>query len=152
MLRRRPCALAISTARSTAAVSPLTTAWPAALSLATSQTPASAASAATASTVGEVEAEHRRHGALADRYRCLHGPAAQPQQARGIADVEAAGRGQRRIFAERMAGDEPAEPASRRPLARLQRAQRRERGGHQRRLGVLGQAQRARRALEDQRG
>ena len=39
MLRRAPLALASSTARSTAARAPLTTAWPGALSLATSQTP-----------------------------------------------------------------------------------------------------------------
>ena len=69
------------------------------------------------------------------------------QQARGVADREAAGRGQRRVLAERMAGDEPQSSASRAAAARLERAQRRERGRHQRRLGVLGQAQPLVRAL-----
>ena len=56
--------------------------------------------------VVEVEAEQRRHGALADRHRRLHRLAAQLQQPRGVGEAERAGRGQRGIFAEGMAGDE----------------------------------------------
>ena len=54
----------------------------------------------------EFEAEQRRHGALPDRHGALHGIAADPQKPRRIGDRQAAGGGKRRIFAERMAGDE----------------------------------------------
>ncbi len=49
-MARPPLALARPTARSTAALAPLSTTWPGALSLATSQTPSALASAASAST------------------------------------------------------------------------------------------------------
>ena len=130
--------------------SPLTTAWPGALSLPTSQTPLPGGLGRDRLDLGEIEAEHRGHGALADRHRRLHGLAAQPEQARGIADREAAGRGQRRIFAERMAGDEPAELRDRAAARGLERAQRRDRGRHQGGLGVLGQAQPLVGPFEDQ--
>ena len=54
----------------------------------------------------ELETQQRRHRAGADRHRLLHGAAANAQQPRGVGDGERAGRRQRRIFAERMAGDE----------------------------------------------
>ena len=54
----------------------------------------------------EIEAEDRRHRALADRDRLLHRLAAQAQKTRGILERQRAGGAKRRIFAERMAGDE----------------------------------------------
>ena len=53
-----------------------------------------------------IEAEQRGHGADADRHRLLHGETAGAQQARGVGNAQAAGGGQRGIFAERMAGHE----------------------------------------------
>ena len=50
--------------------------------------------------------ENRCHCALACRNRVLHAVAAQPQQARGIADGQRAGSGKGRIFAKRVTGDE----------------------------------------------
>ena len=47
------------------------------------------------------------------RHRLLHGEAAGSQQARGVADAEAAGCRQRGIFAERMPGNERGIPAHR---------------------------------------
>ena len=55
---------------------------------------------------GLVEAEQRRHGADPDRRRALHGLAADAEQTGGIGDGESAGGGERRVFAERVAGDE----------------------------------------------
>ncbi len=129
---------------------PLTTTWPGALSLATSQTPIRLASAAISSTLLELEAENRGHGALADRHRRLHRVAAHPQQARRVADIEAAGRGQGRVLAQRMAGDAVAEIRELAAAPRLERAECGERGRHQRRLGVLGQTQPLLGPLEDQ--
>ena len=53
----------------------------------------------------EVEADQRRHGADADRHGLLHGAAANAEKPGGVGKAEAAGGGQRRVFAERMAGD-----------------------------------------------
>ncbi len=76
-----------------------------ALSLATSQTSSSlAASRDHLLRARQVEPEQRRHGADALRDGLLHGVAAQPEEPRRVADREAAGRGKRGIFAERMAG------------------------------------------------
>ncbi len=90
----------------------------------------------------EVEAEDRRHGTGADRGGRLHGGAAQAQQPGGVGDGDGAGGGQRRILAQRMAGDEGGVALQVEPGLGLQHAQRRERGGHQRRLGVGGERQR----------
>ena len=49
--------------------------------------------------LAEIGAEQRRHGALADRHRLLHGPAAHLEQPRGIGEAERAGGRERRIFA-----------------------------------------------------
>ena len=104
--RLAPLALAISTARSTAARSPETTTWPGPLSLAACADLAlGAPPRRPARGCVEVEPEQRRHGALADRHGLLHGPAADAEQPRRIGEVEAARRGQRGIFAERVAGD-----------------------------------------------
>ena len=55
---------------------------------------------------GEIEAEDRRHRALADRNGLLHRLAADAQQPRRVLDRQRAGGAERGIFAERMAGDE----------------------------------------------
>src|SRR5690606_41384161 len=55
--------------------------------------------------VGLLQPDDRRHRALAHRNGRLHGVAADAQEPRGIGDREGAGGGERRIFAERMAGD-----------------------------------------------
>ncbi len=62
---------------------------------------------------------------------------------------EGAGRGQRRIFAERMAGDELRVARKIEAGFRLQHAHGRERDRHQRRLGVLGERQRLGRPFAD---
>ncbi len=67
----------------------------------------------------EFEPEQRRHGALPDRHGALHGIAANPQQPGRIGDGQAAGGGERRIFAERMAGDESRVPLEIEPGFRL---------------------------------
>ncbi len=103
--RFTPRNLASSTARSTAALVPDTTTCPPPLSLAAAQTPTSATSAAIASDIGKIEADHRRHGAGADRNRFLHGAAANPQQSRSVGDRQSTGCGKRRIFAERVPRD-----------------------------------------------
>ncbi len=79
---------------------------PGALSLAAWQTSPCAASAATATASAKSRPKKRRHGAGADRRCRLHGAAAGLKQARRIGERKCAGRRQRRIFAERMAGDE----------------------------------------------
>ena len=66
-----------------------------------------AASAATAARLLELEAEQRRHGAVADRHRLPAWPGRGcARAARRRAMRQRAGRGERRIFAERVAGDE----------------------------------------------
>ena len=103
-LRRAPWRSAM--ARSTAALWPDTTTWPGALSLATSQT-SSAVARRRRDLLRrlEIDAEQRRHRADAFGHRLLHGVAAHAQEPRRVADREAAGRRERGIFAERMAGD-----------------------------------------------
>ncbi len=98
----------------------------------------------------ELEAQNRGHRTRADRHRRLHRAAAHAQQARCVADVEAAGRGQGRVLAERMAGHAVAEARELAAAPRLERAERGERGRHQRRLRVLGQTQPLLGSLEDQ--
>ena len=123
MARRAPLAFAISVARSTASLAPETTTWPGALSFATSHTfpVAAAASAAAAAAAAGIEAEQSRHRAFARRDRFLHRLAAQPQQPRRIRDAEGARGAKRRIFAERMAGDESNVAAKIKPAFALQR-------------------------------
>ena len=121
------------------------------LSLATSQTsPLRRLRAPTSRRGLEVEPEQRRHGAVPDRHRLLHGVAADAQQPRGVGDRERAGGGERRILAERMAGDEGGVARKVEPGLGLEHAHRRQRHRHQRRLGVRGQRQRLGRALPDQ--
>ena len=150
MLRRRPCALAISTARSTAPRAPLTTAWPGALSLPTSQTPSAAASAAIASTAAR---SRPSTAAMAPSptgtAACMAWPRSRSRRA--ASPIE-------RLPAAASAEYSPSEwPATNRqssatvPAARaLERAQRRDRGRHQGGLGVLGQAQPLVGPFEDQ--
>ena len=53
----------------------------------------------------ELDAEQGRHRADADRDRLLHRLAAQLQKPRGVCELQGAGGGQGRVFAQRMAGD-----------------------------------------------
>ena len=98
-----------------------------------------------------VETEQCRHGADADRHRLLHRKAAGAQQTRGIGDAQAAGRGQRRIFTERMAGHKGGIPADRETGFRFQHAQRRDRNRHQGGLGIFGQLEGFGRSLPNDR-
>ena len=81
-----PVALAISTARSTAALSPEMTTCPAPLSLAAVADLALRRLGGDLAGRVEVEAEERRHRAPPDRHRLLHGLAADAEQPRGIGD------------------------------------------------------------------
>src|ERR1043165_2488361 len=54
----------------------------------------------------KLKAEQRRHGAGADRHRLLHGAATDAKEFRGVRNAQRPGRGERRIFAERMTSDE----------------------------------------------
>ena len=96
-----------------------------------------------------VEPQQRRHRADAHGHRLLHGAPAHPQQPRAIGDPQRSRRGQRGIFPQRMPGDE----IGRRDIRALglERAQRRERGRHQRGLCIGRQRQRLLIALPDQR-
>ncbi len=149
MARLAPLVLAISTARSTAALSPDTTTWPPPLSLAAWQTcpcAASAATAAAASNSSPISA------AMAPTPTgtafCMACPRVRNSRAVS-ATVKAPARGERRIFAERMAGDELRVAREIETGFRLQHAHGGERDRHQRRLGVLGERERLGRAFED---
>ena len=96
-----------------------------------------------------VEAEQRGHRAGADRHGLLHRKPARAQQPRGIAEAETAGRGQRRIFAERMPGHEGGILAHRETGLALQHPQGGDRDRHQGRLGVFGELQGFGRAVPD---
>ena len=85
----------------------------------------------------------------ADRHRLLHGAAADAQQPRRVGDRQRLRRRERRIFAERVAGDEGGIAREIDTGLRFKHAHGRERDRHQRRLGVLGQRQRLRRAVPD---
>ena len=83
-----------------------------------------------------------------DRHGRLHGLAAHACSSRAVsATLKRAGRGERRILAERMAGDELDRAGEAEALLALQHAHDRQRHGHQRRLGILGQRQGLDRAL-----
>ena len=97
----------------------------------------------------EFQPDQRRHGAHADRHRLLHRQPAHPQQAGGVGNGERAGGGERRIFAERMAGDELRVARKLEPGLVLQHAHHRERDRHQRRLRILGKRERLDRAVEN---
>ena len=87
----------------------------------------------------EIGAEQRSHGAGAHRHRLLHGFAPQAQQARRIAQRQAAGGGERRVLAQRMAGDEGC-AIEQPPIALgLERANDRNRDRHERGLRVTGE-------------
>ena len=133
------------------ALAPEITSWPPPLSLAIWQTEPLRGFRAGGFDVGLFQPDDRRHRALADRHRRLHGVAADAQQPRRIGDRERAGRGERRIFAERMAGD-VGDLVLQRKAARLERPDRRQRHRHQRRLGVGGQRQRLLRPFPHQLG
>ena len=84
------------------------------------------------------EADDGGHRALAGRNRGLHGIAADAQKARGVGDREHAGGAERRIFAERMTGDE-GNLVLQHETAGFHDADRGHGDGHQSRLGVCGQ-------------
>ena len=96
-----------------------------------------------------IEPEKCGHRTGADRHRLLHRKATGAQQACGIADAEAAGCGKRRVFAERMAGDEGRIPPHGKARLGLQHAQRRNRDRHQGRLGIFGELKGLSRAIPD---
>ena len=87
------------------------------------------------------EAEKRGHGALPHRNGVLHGIAADPQKPGRIGDRQAAGGGKRRIFAERMTGDEGGVLPEIETGLGLQHPDRRQAHRHQGRLGVGRQGQ-----------
>ena len=148
--RLAPFASARRAAASTPALAPETTSWPPPLSLAIWQVASAAASAQTASTSA---CSRPRMAAMApspDRDGVLHGVAAHPEQARRVGQRQRSGRGKRGVFAERVAGDIGRAVGQAR-AARLERPQRGDRHGHQRRLGVGRQRQLLLRAFPDQR-
>ena len=100
--RLAPFSLAMSSARSTAALWPEITTWLGSLSLATVQTSPCAASSATACAGVEIGAEQGRHRALADRHRRLHRLAAQLEQPRRRRQVERPGGAQAREYSPRL--------------------------------------------------
>ena len=69
---------------------------------------------------------------------CIASPRVR-KQARGIADAEAAGRGQRGILAERMTGDEGRIPPHGKARLGFQHAQCGDRDRHQGGLGIFGE-------------
>ena len=82
-------------------------------------------------------------------HRLLHRPAADTQKPRGIGDRQRPRRGERRIFAQRVPGDESRVAAEIDTGFGFERAQRRKRNRHQRRLRIFGQRQRLRRTVPD---
>jgi hypothetical protein len=96
------------------------------------------------------EPQQRRHRALADRHGFLHGAATGFQQPRGIAQAEGTGGGQRRIFAQRMAGHVTDLAVEAEPALGSQRVHHRHGDRHQGRLGIFGQAQFVIRPFEHQ--
>ena len=97
-----------------------------------------------------VEPEQRRHRPAADRHGALHRLPAPLQQPRRVADSERPRRRQRRVLAERMAGDKTSVPADVEAAFGFEDADHREARRHQRRLRVLGQGQLALGTLEHQ--
>ena len=147
--RLAPFSVQSRAASSTAAFAPEITSCPPPLSLAIWQTEPLAASAQAASTSACSSPMIAAMAPSPDRHRRLHGVAADAQQPRRVGDREHAGRGKRRIFAERMAGD-IGNLVLQRKAARFQRPDRRHRHRHQRRLRVGGQRQRLFRPFPDQ--
>ena len=100
----------------------------------------------------EIRAQKRGHGTLAGGNSLLHRFAAQPQQARRLRQFQAAGRRKRAVFAQGMAGHERRTALQNHAALVLQHPQHRHGDGHQRGLGVVGEGQFLRRALEHQLG
>ena len=88
--RRTPLALAISTARSTAALWPDTTTCPPPLSFAACTDLPLRGLGGDRCRLLELDPEQRRHGADADRHRLLHGTAADAHQPHRIGERERA--------------------------------------------------------------
>ena len=148
--RRAPCSAASATARSTAARSPLTTTWPGLLSLATAQTwsPAAAAATSRAAAMSRPSSAAIAPSPTGTAF-CIAWPRRLTSRAASPTG-KAPRRRQRRIFAERMAGDVGGVPADVEPGLVLEHPDHREARRHQRRLGILGQRQLAFRPLEHQ--
>ena len=100
----------------------------------------------------EIGAEQGGHGALAGGHRPLHRLAAQLQQPRRAAEREAAGGGERRIFAQRVAGDHGRAVRQAHAALALQHPRDGERVGEQGGLGVLGEREVLGGTLEHQLG
>ena len=92
-----------------------------------------------------VEAEDRRHRAVADRHRLLHVAAAAPHDPQRVGEREGAGRDVGRVLAEAVAGDERGREPARREQAVGGDADRQDR-----RLRVLGQRQLVLGAVEEE--
>ena len=90
----------------------------------------------------EIDAEQRRHGAHADRHRPLHRAAADANEPHRIGDRQRTGRGQRGVFADRMAGDEFRVALEIDARFGFKHAHRGQRHRHQRRLRILGEGDR----------
>ncbi len=88
------------------------------------------------------DTEQRRHRPLSDRDRLLHRLAAKLQQTRGIGERERAGSCERRIFSERVPGDERHLIPEREALLGLENAHDGHGYRHQRRLSVFGKGER----------
>ena len=147
--RLAPFSCAIAMARSTAALWPETTTCAPPLSFAASQTSPLRRLAGDLQGGVEFEPEERRHGALPDRNGALHGIAADAQEPGRIGNRQAAGGGKRRIFAERVAGDEGRVALQVEPGFGLEHPERRQADRHQGRLGVGRQGQFLGRAIPD---
>ncbi len=99
--------------------------------------------------VAKFKPDQRRHGALADGNRLLHGEPAHPQQPRRVGDRERARCGERRIFSERMPGHKSRVALEIDAGFVFEHAHRGERHRHQRRLRVFRQRQRIARTIPD---
>ena len=104
MARLAPSDLASSAPASMAGRSPETTTWPGALRLATTKTPCASARLDQLGESRVVEADERRHRAVAALARGLHQPATLADEPDAVLEVERAGRDERRVLAHRVAG------------------------------------------------
>ena len=98
----------------------------------------------------EIEADDRRHGPLAHRHRFLHGSAASLQEPCGLIETEGAGGSERRILAQRMAGDKGYRPRQIDAALLDQHPDGSQAHRHQCRLRVFGQHQLVLGSLEHQ--
>ena len=101
--------------------------------------------------MGEINPDERGHGAGADGHGLLHGAAADAQEPRRIGDGERLRGGERRVFAERVTGDEGHVTRQIDAGVGFENPQRGKRDGHERRLCILSKGQPLRRPVPDDR-